>query len=219
MRTSLKGRYTNDRSTAVVTVTANAGDVKLLASMSDVTFVRGPRINNLTFTVEKPGSFIIDYDVPKKVPTLSISLFPFNESPPALTSKLSASFIPLGSGEIGFSVSVHELDQGGGETLEAHLQSRPWRDLRLKYSYVHGGASTYEPCYDLGKNAWEFSVSRALLDDVFKATYESWTRDFALEWSRNSKSNGIFKISATVNMAGGSKMPKILAESIWELDL
>ncbi|KAK8572547.1 hypothetical protein V6N12_028600 [Hibiscus sabdariffa] len=206
MRTSLKGRYTNDRSTAVVTLTANAGDVKLLASMSDVTFVRGPRINNLTFTVEKPGSFIIDYDVPKK----------FMNSIRVAGKPLRLTYNHEHGGNRTVMDGALVLDSDNKVSANYVFGTR---DLRLKYSYVHGGASTYEPCYDLGKNAWEFSVSRALLDDVFKATYESWTRDFALEWSRNSKSNGIFKISATVNMAGGSKMPKILAESIWELDL
>lgn len=66
MKASLKGRYTNDKSTAVVSLSANAGDIKLRASMTDATFIKGPSLNGLTLAVEKPGFFIIDYDVPKK---------------------------------------------------------------------------------------------------------------------------------------------------------
>ncbi|KAE8658949.1 Detected protein of unknown function [Hibiscus syriacus] len=52
-----------------------------------------------------------------------------------------------------------------------------------------------------------------------KGTYQLWSRDFALEWSRNSKFHGKFKISATVNLAGESKVPKIFAESTWDLNM
>ena len=69
------------------------------------------------------------------------------------------------------------------------------RNCKLKYSYVHGGVTTFEPCYDLGKDAWDFSISRRIYDDVFKATYQTWSRDLALEWSRNSKFNGNFKVT------------------------
>ncbi|GMI78529.1 hypothetical protein like AT1G45170 [Hibiscus trionum] len=211
MKTYLKGRYTNDRSTAVVTIAANAGDVKLLASMSDVTFVKGPRLNNLTLTVEKPGSFIIDYVVPKKD-----FRFQFMNSIRVAEKPLKLTYNHDHGGNLTVMDGALVLDSANKVSANYVFGTR---DLKVKYSYVHGGVSTYEPCYDLGKNAWDFSVSRTLLDDVFKATYDSWTRDLALEWSRNSKFNGIFKISATLNLAGESKMPKISAESTWDLDL
>ena len=66
MKASLKGRYTNDKSTAAATLAINAGDVKLRASMTDATVVNGPSLNGLTLSVDKPGFFVIDYDVPKK---------------------------------------------------------------------------------------------------------------------------------------------------------
>ncbi|KAE8714412.1 Outer envelope pore protein 24 [Hibiscus syriacus] len=211
MKTSLKGRYKNDESTAFITVAVNAGDVKLLASMSDANIIRGPRLNNLTFTIEKPGSFIIDYDVPNKDFRFQfMNSIRVGEKPLKLT---------------------YNHDHGGHRTVmdgalvldPANKVSASYifgtRNVKVKYSYVHGGDSTYEPCYDLGNNVWDFSVSKRLCDDVFKGTYQSWTRDFALEWSRNSKFNGKFKISATVNLAGESKVPKIFAESTWDLDM
>ncbi|XP_039065615.1 outer envelope pore protein 24B, chloroplastic-like [Hibiscus syriacus] len=211
MKASLKGRYTNDQSTAVVTLAVNTGDVKLLASMSDATIVKGTRLNNLTLTVEKPGTFNIDYDVPKKDFRFQfMNLIWVAEKPLKLT---------------------YNHDHGGNQTVmdgalvldSTNKVSANYmfgtRNLKVKYSYVHGGVSVYEPCYDLGKNAWDFSVSRRVFDDVFKATYQSWSRDFAFEWSRNSNLNGTFKISATINMDGESKVPKIFAESTWDMDM
>ncbi|KAB2089863.1 hypothetical protein ES319_A03G089600v1 [Gossypium barbadense] len=211
MKASLKGRYTNDKSTAVVTLAVNAGDVKLLASMSDVTVVKGPRLNNLTLTVEKPAFFIFDYDVPKKD-----FRFQFMNSIKVAEKPLKLTY-NHGHGETR-TVMEGSLVLDSANKVSANYMFGT-RNFKLKYSYVHGGVTTYEPCYDLGKNAWDFSVSRRLYDDVFKATFESWSRDFALEWSRNSKFNGTFKISATINMVGESKIPKVFAESTWDLEM
>lgn len=68
MKASLKGRYETDKSSAAATLALNAGDIKLRASMTDATVVKGPSLNGLVLAVEKPGFFIIDYNVPKKVP-------------------------------------------------------------------------------------------------------------------------------------------------------
>lgn len=67
MKASLKGRYDNDRSGAAAIVAINAGDVKLRASLTDATFVRGPSFSGLALALEKPGFFIVDYNVPQKV--------------------------------------------------------------------------------------------------------------------------------------------------------
>ena len=70
MKASLKGRYELEKSNspaAAATVAFNAGDVKLRASLTDATVVNGPSLNGLALAVEKPGFFILDYNVPKKV--------------------------------------------------------------------------------------------------------------------------------------------------------
>lgn len=69
MKASLKGRYEADKSSAAANLAFNAGDVKLRASITDDTVVKGPSLNGLVLAVEKPGFFIIDYNVPKKVTT------------------------------------------------------------------------------------------------------------------------------------------------------
>lgn len=67
MKAALKGKYDIDKNGgAVATVTVNAGDVKLRAS-ADATVINGPSLTGLTLAVEKPRSFIVDYNVSKKV--------------------------------------------------------------------------------------------------------------------------------------------------------
>lgn len=69
------------------------------------------------------------------------------------------------------------------------------RNGKLKYNYVHGGGTTFEPCYDLGKNCWDFALSRRVYgDDILKASYQSSNRILGVDWTRNSKSNGCFKV-------------------------
>lgn len=66
-KASLKARYATDKLGVVGTLAVDAGDFRLLASATDTTFVGGPSLNGLSLSIEKPGSFFIDYDVPKQV--------------------------------------------------------------------------------------------------------------------------------------------------------
>ena len=67
MKATLKTKYDADKSGAASTLAVNAGDVKLRASITDATIINGPSLNGLALSVEKPGFFIVDYNVPKKV--------------------------------------------------------------------------------------------------------------------------------------------------------
>lgn len=68
-------------------------------------------------------------------------------------------------------------------------------NCKLKYSYTHEGLTTVEPSYDIGKNAWDFAVSRRVYgNDVVRASYESSTKVLGVEWTRNSSLNGSFKV-------------------------
>ncbi|OMO75067.1 hypothetical protein COLO4_26339 [Corchorus olitorius] len=163
MKASVKGRYTNDKSTAAATLAFNAGDVKLRASMTDATVVNGPSLNGLTLSVDKPG---------------------VAEKPLKLT------YIHSRGDNRTIVDGTLVFDPANKVSAVYTLGTR---NCKLKYSYVHGGATTFEPCYDLGKNAWDFAISKRVYDDVFKATYQTLSRDLALEWSRNSKFNGTFK--------------------------
>ncbi|MBA0869466.1 hypothetical protein Goshw_028303 [Gossypium schwendimanii] len=184
MKASLKGRYANEKNTAGATLVVNAGDVKLRASMSDATFVDGPSLNGLTLAVEKPGFFIVDYDVPKKASLLNLKQ-QVAEMPLKLTYSHSG-------GDNRTAVEGAFMFDSANTVSASYVLGT--RNCKLKYSYVHGGDTTFEQCYDWGKMAWDFAISRRVYDDVFKATYQTSNSDLALEWSRNSKFNGTFKV-------------------------
>ncbi|XP_022752233.1 outer envelope pore protein 24A, chloroplastic-like [Durio zibethinus] len=211
MNASLKGRYINDKSNAATTLAINGGDVKLLSSMTDSTFVNGPSLNGLTVAVKKPGFYIIGHDVPKKD-----LRFQFNN---IVRFAKNASKLTYNRGRRDKRTVVDGalvFDPANKVSATYMLGSR---NCKLKYSYVLGGVTTLEPCYDLGKNRWDFAISRRVYDNVFKATYQTWCRNLALEWLRNTKFNGTFKISASINLAEESKNPKFIAESTWDLEV
>uniref|UniRef100_A0A803N1D3 Uncharacterized protein n=1 Tax=Chenopodium quinoa TaxID=63459 RepID=A0A803N1D3_CHEQI len=70
MKASLKGKYEYETDKAATSATSTlafpVGDFKLRASVTDATFVKGPSFNGLGLSLEKPGFFIVDYNVPKK---------------------------------------------------------------------------------------------------------------------------------------------------------
>lgn len=69
------------------------------------------------------------------------------------------------------------------------------KNCKLKYTYLHGGVTTFEPCYDLAKNSWDFAVARKVYgEDVLRASYQTSSQVLGLEWSRNSKQIGSFKV-------------------------
>lgn len=71
------------------------------------------------------------------------------------------------------------------------------RACRIKYAYAHGELrnTVFEPCYDTGKNAWDFALTRKLEGgNAVKGTYNCSSKLLGLEWSRDSKTDGTFKV-------------------------
>ncbi|KAL3505285.1 hypothetical protein ACH5RR_035126 [Cinchona calisaya] len=212
MKASLKARYETDKAAAAATVAVNAGDFKLRASMTDATVVNGPCLNGLALGIEKPGFFIVDYNVPKKdfrfqfMNTIRVSEKPLN-----LTYIHSR-------GDNRTILDGTLVFDSANKVSANHVMGSG--NCKLKYTYVHGGLTTFEPSYDFAKNSWDFAVSRRVYgDDVFRAAYQTSSKNLGLEWSRNSKLNGSFKISASVNLADEKKLPKLSAESSWDFEM
>ncbi|KAM1981538.1 hypothetical protein ACFX15_038019 [Malus domestica] len=59
-------RYETDKSDVATNVAFFASDVKFRASLADATFAARPNLNGLVLAVEKPGCFIVDYNVLKQ---------------------------------------------------------------------------------------------------------------------------------------------------------
>ena len=70
---------------------------------------------------------------------------------------------------------------------------------RVKYSYAHGTdrLTTIEPVFDTKTNAWEFAVTRKFQGgDAVKGTYHASTKLLGLEWTKEPKAGGSFKVRA-----------------------
>lgn len=70
-------------------------------------------------------------------------------------------------------------------------------NCKVKYVYAHGEMrrTVIEPCYDVSKNVWDFALSRKFEGgDSIKATYQTSAKILGLEWNRDSKVNGCFKV-------------------------
>ncbi|XP_011012607.1 PREDICTED: outer envelope pore protein 24B, chloroplastic-like [Populus euphratica] len=212
MKASLKGKYDNDKTSTAATVAFNAGDVMLRASITDATVVNGPSLNGLALAVEKPGFFIIDYNVPKKD-----FRFQFMNSVKVVDKPLNLTYIHCRGDNRTILDGTLVVDSANKISANYMLGTE---NCKLKYTYVHGGLTSFEPCYDFAKNSWDFAGSRKVYgDDVFRAVYQTSSKNLGLEWSRNSKLNGNFKVSASINLAEESKMPKLTAESTWNFEM
>ncbi|KAL5210757.1 hypothetical protein ABZP36_006380 [Zizania latifolia] len=199
MKATVKGRYEGDKATAAATLAVSpaAADLRFKASATDATFARKPSLQGLTLTLEKPGSFLVDLKphtqdlrfqfmnsallLDRRVSltyTHSTTLSPGPAAPPARTSlDCSLTFDP--ANKLNLS---HTLGSGG---------------CRVKYSYAHGQDrfTTIEPCFDTAKNAWDFAVTRKFQGgDAIKGTYHASTKLLGLEWTRDSKIGGSFKV-------------------------
>ena len=70
-------------------------------------------------------------------------------------------------------------------------------NCKVKYVYTHGvlRRTVLEPCYDVSKNSWDFAVTRKFEGgDSLRATYQTSSKNLGLEWNRESKLNGSFKV-------------------------
>ncbi|KAF3614961.1 Outer envelope pore protein 24A, chloroplastic [Capsicum annuum] len=216
MKASVKARYETEKAasaTGGATIAFNAGDFKLRASMTDATIVNGPSLNGLALGVEKPGSFIFDYNVPQKD-----FRFQFMNSIKVLEKPLNLNYIHFRGDNRTILDGTLVFDSANKVSANHVLGSR---GCKLKYSYVHEGLTTFEPSYDTTKNSWDFAVSHKVYgNDVCRATYQTTSKNLGLEWSRSSKLNGSFKVSASVCLADEElKLPKLTAETSWDFDI
>lgn len=63
----VKAKYDSGANAATATLSFGAGDLKLKASCANNTFKDGGSLHGVSVGVEKPGSFMIDYDLHSQV--------------------------------------------------------------------------------------------------------------------------------------------------------
>ncbi|KAK7843482.1 outer envelope pore protein 24B, chloroplastic [Quercus suber] len=208
---SLRQNYNSESRGFSGTVVVSAGDVDLRASLTDdISATTWPTLDSLSLSVEKPGSFAIDYDLPNKD-----FRFQFKKKVKVLEKPLKLTYTHM-MGENQTSLNgMLELNSANKLSVDYAFD---FGDCKLMYSYAHGGM-TLEPCYDFGKKSLDFTMSQRILDgDLIGASYKTSSKALGLEWSSNSKysENLRFKISASFDLAKGLHIPKLNAESTWD---
>ncbi|KAJ9172143.1 hypothetical protein P3X46_015419 [Hevea brasiliensis] len=197
------------------TVTANAGDVRLRAVIGNAAFGNGSAVDvdGFFLSLEKPGSFIVDYDVPNQDVR-----FQFMNTLNVLEKQVNWTYTHSRSENRTVLDGTLVLDPANKLSASYKLGSR---DCKLKYSYVHRGVTALEPCYDFAKNSWDLAVSHRIDSDVIRVSYETASKNLGVEWSWKSLLNkeGGIKISACCNLAEGLHLPKLSAESSWNFEL
>lgn len=214
MKASLKAKYDAEKSTAAsaATFAVNAGNVKLRASMTDATVANGPSLNGLALTVEKPGFFIFDYNVPQRD-----FRFQFMNTIRVSERPLSLTYIHSWGDNRTVLDGTLALDSANKVSANHMLGSG---NCKLKYTYIHGGLTTFEQSYDFASDSYDFAVSQKVYgDNLLKASYQTSSKVLALDWSRSSKSTGSYKISASLNLAEEVKVPRLIAESTWDFEM
>ena len=65
----------------------------------------------------------------------------------------------------------------------------------LKYTYVHTSGTTIEPSYDFQNESWHFAASRKVgPHDSARVCFDAHQSTVGLEWTRESKDYGQFKV-------------------------
>ncbi|KAH7570166.1 hypothetical protein JRO89_XS05G0061200 [Xanthoceras sorbifolium] len=193
------------------TVAADVGDLKLRTYVSS-----GPTLSagDLCLSVEKPGFFLIDIDVPQKVVR-----FQFMNTARILEKQLNMTYTHTQGENRTILDGTLVLDPNNKLSASYALDSR---NCKLKYSYLLRGLTAFEPCYDFGKKSLELAVSKRVLDgDVVKASYKTSNKVLELEWlsGKSLINDGRCKVSASFTLGEGLYVPTISAESSWNFEV
>ncbi|KAJ0703458.1 putative outer envelope pore protein [Helianthus annuus] len=212
MKASFRGSYDADSSDATGSVAFNAGALNLRASVTGDTLTNTPSLNNLTLSVENPGLFNIDYNLPKKdVKFQFMNSVRVNDKPLNFTYTHSVAE--------NRTVLDGTLMLDSNHKVSVNYGFQP-RDCKVKYSLGCGCETTVEPSYDFGDNSWDLAVSRRLYDgSVVRGSYRSSTKVLGMDFRTKAAAGGSFKVTASVNLAEEKKIPKLTAESIWDFEM
>ncbi|KAL3676958.1 hypothetical protein R1sor_026906 [Riccia sorocarpa] len=211
-KTELKARYDTGGQTAGLTLAVAAGDLKLKGSVTDATFTSGPSLNGMTIGIEKPGHFLFDYDLAHQS-----ARFQFMTSVNVLGKPIRLTYI--------------HPQKRNATLVEGSLIWDPRNKVTAKYSFATEKGSlkytylssphdvTIEPGFDFNTNAWNFSVSKKLpIGDNVKATFDSSNSALGLEWVRDDKYFGPFKIVGSID-GKEMKAHKLTMEKTWNHEI
>ncbi|XP_072991907.1 outer envelope pore protein 24, chloroplastic-like [Typha latifolia] len=222
MTATLAAKYeTNKKPSASVFFNSTIGQVKLSTSVKDVALGGSPSLQDASFSLEKPGSFSVNY-ANKNV------TFKFMNSITVLTKAVDFTYTHEHPANRTVVDGTFPFDKGNKMTVNYGLGTG---DCKVKYKYERGEKEkrqvVVEPTYDVMKDAWDLAVMGTFEDtDVIKATYATKSNVLGVEWSRKTrgKVNWSLKVSTSINLAEFNlaerkAIPKFMAETKWNYDI
>jgi len=170
-------------------------------SANDHTFgVHGGGISTrgVSFSVEQPGAFTMDYDVDNNSPTFTL------HSSANLVGKDVKLKYKHGVQKNAASLEgAFKVDGKHSGTLRWNLQNYSHPDhkaLNLKWKYKHNDKWTAEPEYDFGSDSLRMAVTHDAGDNGrLKAHMDFKTNGGGLEWNK-SQSDGNMKVTMKSTM-------------------
>ena len=76
-KAQLKTKYDHANNAATATLAVGVGDLKVKASCTDQTFDGELNLRGVSLGAEKPGSFLIDYDIQSQVGSIGSNPYPY----------------------------------------------------------------------------------------------------------------------------------------------
>ncbi|XP_074309091.1 outer envelope pore protein 24A, chloroplastic-like [Silene latifolia] len=205
--------YASDSCVAATNLTLNAADFKLQLSVLEAKFDVRPTLSNLVILFQKPSALSIDYNFPNQD-----LRFQFINKGNLLDKEVNMTYTHWRKENRVALDGTLSIDSRNKVSANYEFGTK---NCKLKYSYVQGeGARLFEPCYDLANNYWDFLFSQRFYEDnLFKASFQSSTNVFGLEWCRTSSCNGSLKVLASLNVTEKLKIPKVCLESTWNFSI
>ncbi|KAL9241755.1 hypothetical protein vseg_015825 [Gypsophila vaccaria] len=213
LKSLVTAEYNPDSTAAAANLTVNTSDFKLQASISEATFDVGPTVSSLVLSLEKPASFSIEYNIPNqdlKFQFTNKGNFYDNEVTTKYTHWIKDNKIALDG-----TLSLNSKNK-----LSTNYEIGT-KNCKFKYSYYKGdGGTIFEPSYDLSNNSWNFSLCQRFSENkLVKTSFETCTNVLGFEWSQTSTSHGSFKVLASLNLGERLTIPKVCAESTWNINM
>eukprot|EP00850_Spirogloea_muscicola_P016071 SM000128S26204 [mRNA] locus=s128:167662:168948:+ [translate_table: standard] len=211
-RASVKAAFNSYTQEAIATAAWRVEDLKLKARVTDATFTKDVGLSGVVVGVEKPGHFLVDYELEHKAPR-----FQFQNYATVANKPVRVTYNHYHkSGETSLEGEAL-LDTKNKLTLRHHFHSnKPW----VRYSYTHDGRTTVEPSYDFATENWGVGVKQRLDNtDSLKLHYSHYDRRGEIEWLKEPVDTGSFRVYGSAILEGDKRQPTFVVEKTWHFSV
>lgn len=207
---TFKSKYSSPENKVSTTLGAWVDEVKLKATFTDksIRHASFQELDEVVLGIEKPGHFMIDYELEK-----GVFRYQFHSGCKVLGKPVKLTlnhFHGRPSSSLEADVS---LDHRNRVIAKQNLfKTSP----SLKFSHTYDGKTTLEPSYDFSEKSWAVSLKQSFSKRSFvKVSYHDQSKKAELEWHQPIDKSGPLKVIASASVSGNGKPPSITFEKEW----